>query len=37
MVFEVYAALAMGLVLTALVFSVAIPFMVGLFDRHDLF
>jgi len=36
-VFSLYAALAVGFVLTAVLFTVAIPFLVGLFDRHDLF
>ena len=37
MVFSLYAALAVGFVVAALIFSVAIPFVVGLIDRHDLF
>jgi len=37
LVFSLYAALAVGFVLTAVLFTVAIPFLVGLFDRHDLF
>ena len=37
LVFSVYAALAVGFVLTAVVFAVAMPLMVGLFDRYDLF
>lgn len=36
MVFSLYAALAAGFVLTALLFSVAIPLLAGLLDRHDL-
>ncbi len=37
MVFPLYAALAVGFVVTAVIFAVAIPFVVGLFDRYDLF
>ena len=35
--FSFYAAFALGLVVTAVVFAVAVPFVVGLFDRYDLF
>ena len=37
MVFSLYAAIAVGFVVTAVIFTVAIPFLVGLFDRYDLF
>jgi len=37
MVFSLYAAVAAGFVVAAVIFTVAIPFLVGLFDRHDLF
>ena len=34
--FALYAALAVGFAVIAVVFAVVIPFLVGLFDRHDL-
>ncbi len=34
---SIFAAIAVGFVLTAFCFGVAIPFLVGLFDRYDLF
>ena len=37
MVFSLYAALAVGFVMTAVLFTVAIPLVAGLLDRHDLF
>lgn len=35
--FSLFAAFAVGLVVTAVTFAVAIPLVVGLFDRYDLF
>ena len=37
MVIPLCAALAVGFVLIAVIFAVAIPLVVGLFDRYDLF
>ena len=37
MVLSLCAALAVGFVATAAIFAVAIPFVVGLFDRYDLY
>ena len=37
MVFSLCAALAVGFVMTAVMAAVAIPFVLGLFDRYDLF
>ena len=37
MVFSLYAAFAASLVVTTVVVAILIPFVVGFFDRHDLF